>query len=317
MKRDSLAKTEKSEELPKIVVFCGPTGVGKTALSLQAANVFNGEIVNADSMQVYQEFDIGTAKPTAQEQAAAQHHLIDILAPTEDFDAARFTGMAKKVISEIVAQEKIPLVVGGTGFYIKALIYGLPPTAKTDTAIRRNLKAELAQFGPEVLFTRLKKVDALTAQRLHPNDTFRVIRALEVFTATGEPLSQIHANHPFETKQYDALKIGLNLPRQDLYARIDQRVLKMMDAGFLQEVETLLNKGYSADLKSMQALGYRHMTAFIQGKVPWEEAVSTMQRDTRHYAKRQLTWFKKDAAIHWLRPDDWEKVQPLIQRHLN
>lgn len=316
MKKDSLPQTEKSEELPKIVVFCGPTGVGKTAMSLQTAKVFNGEIVNADSMQVYKELDVGTAKPTVKEQAAVRHHLIDILAPTEDFDAAKFVGMAKKVISEIVTQEKIPLVVGGTGFYIKALIYGLPPTAKTDAAIRQNLKAELAQFGREVLFERLKKVDRVTAERLHPNDTFRVIRALEVFEATGEPLSQIHAKHQFETKQYDALKIGLNLPRQALYARIDQRVLKMVEAGFVEEVEALLNKGYSADLKTMQALGYRHMTAFIQGEVPLEEAVSTMQRDTRHYAKRQLTWFKKDPEIHWLRPDDWDKVEQLIARHL-
>ncbi len=305
-----------SPALQKIVVFCGPTGVGKTAMSLQAAKAFDGEIINADSMQVYQELDIGTAKPTAEEQGAAPHHLIDILSPTEEFDAARFVGLAKTVISDIDAQGKIPLVVGGTGFYIKALIYGLPETAATDPVVRRQLKRELEQLGPQRLYDRLQKVDSVTADRLHPNDTFRVIRALEVFEATGEPLSEIHAKHRFEAKRYDVLKIGLNLERSELYARIDQRVLQMMDAGFLQEVEALLNKGYGADLKSMQALGYRHMSAFLRGGVSWEEAVTTMQRDTRHYAKRQLTWFKKDPEIHWCRPDEWEKVQPLIQHHL-
>ena len=302
--------------LPKIIVFCGPTGVGKTAMSLEAARKFDGEIVNADSMQVYRELDVGTAKPTAEEQSVTRHHLIDILEPTEEFDAARFVILAKKVITEIGAQGKIPLVVGGTGFYIKALIYGLPETALTDPAIRQHLKNEQEQFGSQALYDRLKKVDAVTAKRLHPNDTFRVIRALEVYAATGKPLSEIHAKHRFQTKRYEALKIGLNLPRQELYDRIDHRVLAMMDAGFLQEVEALMQKGYSADLKSMQALGYRHMTACLRGKLSFEEAVTTMQRDTRHYAKRQLTWFKKDPEIHWLHPDDWSATKSLIEGHL-
>ena len=303
--------------LSKIVVFCGPTGVGKTAISLKAAGMFDGEIVNADSMQVYKELDIGTAKPTPKEQAAARHHLIDVLEPTEDFDAARFEILAKKVIAEISALGKIPLVVGGTGFYINALICGLPETAATDPAIRRRLKRKLKQSGSEALYRRLQQVDPITADRLHPNDTFRVIRALEVFETTGEPLSEIHTRRPFETKRYDALKIGLNRPRQALYSQIDQRVEKMMAAGFLQEVETLLKKGYGAELKSMQALGYRHMTAFIRGEVTWEEAVATMQRDTRHYAKRQLTWFRKDTEIQWRHPDEWANIQSLIEHHLH
>ena len=227
------------------------------------------------------------------------------------------SAMATEVIAAISAESKIPLVVGGTGFYIKALICGLPETAPTDPVIRQKLKADLVQLGKEAIFDRLKEVDSAAAQRLHPNDTFRVIRALEVFESTGEPLSKIHAKHRFETKQFDALQIGLNLPRQELYERINQRVLKMVEMGLVEEVEALLKKGYSADLKSMQALGYRHVTAYLQGELSWEEAVATMQRDTRHYAKRQLTWFKKDPHIHWRRPDEWGKVQSLVQDHLS
>ena len=287
---------------PKIVVICGPTGVGKTALAIAAADHFGGEIVGADSMQIYRFMDIGTAKPTIEEQRRARHHMIDIIDPDRDFDAARYGRVAGDIVDQLCGQSRLPIVAGGTGLYIKALIYGLAPQAGADETIRHDLKSQACLHGPAMLHQRLAVVDPSSAARIHPNDTFRIIRALEVFDATGRPLSEVQGDHGFAAPRYNALTIGLTLPRQTLYARIDQRVDQMVADGFVKEVRGLLARGFGRDLKSMQSLGYRHVAAHLQGELTLEEALRIMKRDTRRYAKRQLTWFGAIPDIVWMHP---------------
>ena len=288
----------------KIVVLCGPTGIGKTSTAIALANRFKGEIIGADSMQIYREMDIGTAKPTLDEQRQAPHHLIDIIDPREDFDAERYIALARPLISDLVSRERIPLVVGGTGFYIKALIYGLFDSAPVRPEVRKGLQKEAAEFGSAQLHQRLVECDPEAAERIHPNDTYRVVRALEVFESSGQTITAWQQAHGFQTKQYDALQIGLDMERRALYARIDQRVDLMIEMGLRDEVRRLLKMGYDPELKAMQSLGYRHMVAYLRGQQTWDETVRTLKRDTRRYAKRQLTWFQADQDIAWVEKDD-------------
>jgi len=287
----------------RIVVVCGPTGSGKTGLAIRLAQQFDGEIVGADSMQIYRTMDIGTAKPTPAEQARAIHHMIDIVDPDEDFDAAMYADAAGRAIAGIVGRGRLPLVVGGTGFYIKALVYGLFEQGPSDPEIRRRLKKVVQSEGSAALHRRLAVLDSRAAARIHPNDAFRIVRALEVFEITGRPLSDFQQRHRFQDQRFDALFLGVTWPRPILYERIDRRVDRMMDQGLEAEVRDLLSRGYDPQLKSMQSLGYRHLTAFIDGRTSLDEALRTLKRDHRRYAKRQLTWFRADPSVHWITPE--------------
>ena len=296
---------------PRIIVICGPTAAGKTAAGIEVARAVGGEIVSADSMQVYRYMDIGTAKPTAAEQAAVRHHLIDVVDPDEPFDAAAYMTRARQVLAELIRRGRPPVVVGGTGLYIKALLYGLFRSEAHDPDVRARLHAEADAAGAAALHARLEACDPDTAARLHPNDRARILRALEVFEVTGRPISELQRGHRFGEAPFRALKIGLSLERETLYRQIDRRVEAMLAAGLEAEVRGLLARGYGAQLKPMQSIGYSHMAACIAGRVDMGECIRTLQRDTRRFAKRQLTWFRADSGIVWMPP---ERVTESIRR---
>ena len=301
---------------PKLVVICGPTGIGKTKTAIEVAETFGGEIINADSMQVYRSMTIGTAKPTAGEQAHIPHHMVDVVDPGDDFDAARFSLMAHQIAHDITARGVIPIVAGGTGLYIKAMIYGLFQTDPPDPAIRRKLKAEADSIGSVALHKRLRKMDPEAAERIHANDTFRIIRALETIGTTGQRISDHHRQHGFRESSYHVIKIGLDMERERLYERINERVDAMIAAGLLDEVRKLLESGIDSETKAMRALGYRHMVDYLKFLLPWKEAVRTMKRDTRRFAKRQLAWFRADKDIIWTSPKKISDLYPRIQKFL-
>ncbi|MFH1152574.1 MAG: tRNA (adenosine(37)-N6)-dimethylallyltransferase MiaA [Pseudomonadota bacterium] len=297
---------------PKILVICGPTGIGKTGFAIRLAKRFNGEIVGADSMQLYRFMDIGTAKPDARELAEARHHLVGVIDPDQDFDAARYAGMADDAIAGINSRNKVAIVAGGTGFYIKALLHGLFRGRSAEPGIIERLEKQGLEKGPLYLHALLQERDPETAARLHPNDMFRVVRALEVLESTGKCISCFHQDHQFAQSRYTALKLGLTLDRDVLYARIDHRVDLMIQQGLIDEVKRLVAMGYSCDLKSMQSIGYRHVCDFLNKGVSWTETLCLLKRDTRRYAKRQFTWFRKEDGIHWIRPDEVDRAIELV-----
>ncbi len=301
---------------PKIIVICGPTGIGKTTAAIKAAMCFSGEIVNADSMQIYRYMNIGTAKPTRSEQDAVLHHMIDIVDPDEQFDAADFSLKARCTIDNLRKKNILPFVVGGTGFYIKALLHGLFRAGPADNKILTRLKEEAVKYGSSSLHSRLDTIDPKAAQKIHPNDTFRIVRALETFESTGKKISDHQKKHNFKENIFEVLKIGLRMDRDLLYERINRRVDIMLESGLLEEVNMLLDKGYHEGLKAMQSLGYRHIIQFIKGNISWEETVRLFKRDTRRYAKRQLTWFKADPEIIWLDPAETDKAARLIKKFI-
>ncbi|MDP2647122.1 MAG: tRNA (adenosine(37)-N6)-dimethylallyltransferase MiaA [Desulfobacterales bacterium] len=301
---------------PKIVVICGPTGVGKTAVAVDLAPLFHGEIIGADSMQVYRHMDIGTAKPGARELKAVPHHMIDMVDPDGAVDAARYAQTARNKITDLHRRHVLPFVVGGTGLYIKALLHGLFAAREVAPEIRSRLKAEAALLGSKALHRRLCECDPQAAEKIHAHDAYRIIRALETFEATGKPLSGYHNEHRFAGNPYSVLKIGLTLDRKTLYERIEKRTERMMAAGFIDEVKNLMAMGYAPGLNSMQALGYRHISGYLAGRWSEEEMLRTLTRDTRRYAKRQLTWFKKDAAVIWKQPDQTEDIKHLVENFL-
>ena len=295
---------------PKLVVICGPTATGKTAFAIELAELLNGEIVGADSMQVYRQMDIGTAKPAKEELARVPHHLIDVVDPNDPFDAEKYASLARDAVADILARRRLPLVAGGTGLYIKTLLFGLFRTQPVDMEIRRRLQRVADYRGAVYLHERLMRVDPAAAGRIHPNDVVRVVRALEVFELTGRPLSACHRDHGFAESPYEVFTIGLGMPRKRLYERIDRRVDAMVAAGFPEEVRGLMERGFSLRLKSMQSIGYRHIGAFLSGELPWQEALKTMKRDTRRYAKRQMTWFRRQAGVHWTDPGKAPNMLP-------
>jgi tRNA dimethylallyltransferase len=307
--------TEPSKKLP-IILLAGATGVGKTALSLELASRLDTEIVNADSMQVYRFMDIGTAKPTDAERARVPHHLLDVVDPDEPFDAAAYAGLAHRTIAGLHRRGKIPLVVGGTGLYLKVLTRGICQGPVVDPAVRRDLKRRAEAEGIASLHAELKSVDAVLGASLHPHDRQRILRALEVFRSTGRPLSDWQASHRFEQTLYPTVKLFLHRSREELYRRIDRRVIEMMDSGFLDEVRGLLRMGYGPGLKPMQSLGYRQLVLHLASGLPLEAAVEEIQRETRRYAKRQLTWFRGDPELHWMDADDAEAVMAWVERRL-
>ena len=299
----------------KLIIILGPTGIGKTELVLELAQRIRGEIVSADSVQVYRYMDIGSAKPAAEDRAMVPHHLIDVVNPDEEFSAGRFRQEAQRAIASIAGRQRSVIVSGGTGLYIKALIRGLFSQSEVDEEFRLELRSQEEKEGKGYLYAQLEQLDPDSAARIHPNDLFRTIRALEVYHLTGTPLSQHHGEHQFGEFPYECLQIGLHLDREQLYDRINQRCDQMMGAGFLEEVRSLLERGYHGGLKSMQSLGYRHLGDFVEGNIDLDEAVRTMKRDTRHYAKRQMTWFGSDSSIEWVynSPEAIEDIEELVR----
>jgi tRNA dimethylallyltransferase len=301
---------------PKVIVICGPTALGKTSTAIHLAKHFDGEIIGADSMQIYRHMDIGTAKPTLDERARVKHHMIDFIDPDEHFDARTFATLSREKVMELHEQTIIPFVVGGTGLYIKALLHGLFKTKALDSDIRGRLRAEVQAHGSAYLYKKLCRQDPDTAKKIHSNDTYRIMRALEVYELTGKTLAKFHQEHGFRDSPFVVLKIGLHISREALYKRINKRVEIMINSGFVNEVKRLLVMGYSPELKSMQSIGYRHIVNFIEGHCTWDETLRTLKRDTRRYAKRQMTWFKADPEVIWKDPEALEDIKELIRKFL-
>ena len=283
----------------KILVILGPTAIGKSHCAIEIAKKYNGEIISGDSMLVYKGMDIGTAKPTAEELALVPHHLVDILPPDASFSVVDFKQQAERLITEITARGHLPIIAGGTGLYIKALLEGYAfNEAEEDSELRQALEREAKEQGAQALHDRLRKLAPQEAERIHPNNVRRVIRALES-ALQGESVNQYGAAE----MPYNALVIGLNMDRQALYARINKRVDLMLAAGLEAEVHGLLEQGVHPDCQSMQSIGYRQMVWYIDAGMPYDDAVEKLKQATRNFAKRQLTWYKKMPYIHWLQLD--------------
>ncbi len=283
-----------------LIVLAGPTGVGKTNLSIQLARELGAEILSADSMQVYRRMDIGTAKPSPAQQAQVQHHLIDLVDPDQDFSVADYQAQFYQTVQAVLERGKLPLMVGGTGLYIRACTQSF--VFDPDGA-NRQLRFELRRLADEngsaALHRRLAQVDPAAAARIHPNDLVRIIRALEVYDATGTPLSTLQPKRNSDF-QFRTIYLVLDRNRDELYQRIDARVEQMLEAGLVHEVQSLLEMGYGPDLKPMQSLGYRQIAQFLAGEISFDEGVAQIKQQTRHYAKRQLTWFRREPADCWL-----------------
>lgn len=281
-----------------LVVVLGPTAVGKTAIGIQLCQKLNGEIVSGDSMLVYKGMDIGTAKPSIEERQGIPHHMIDIMDPSEEYNVVEFQEKATCVIEDIQQRGKIPVLLGGTGLYIRAIIEGYQfSPANSNNVFRQQLQEEACEFGNMYVWQKLKAIDPVTAARLHPNDQRRIIRAIEVYHDTGLPLSAQYAA-TYKTP-YKLALIGLTMPREMLYQRIDDRVDIMISDGLEQEVRRLLQEGYHPEMLAMKGLGYRQMIDYINGEYDLAEAIYLIKRDTRHFAKRQMTLFKKIDGIEW------------------
>jgi len=302
----------------RIILIVGPTASGKSELAVRLAEEIRGEIVNADSMQFYAGMEIGTARPSAELMSRVPHHLFGIVDPDTNFSAADFMAVARDAITDIISRQKVPLVVGGTGLYLRVLLCGLAESPSADEEYRNELIRYASEHGSQALHDKLAGVDPLTAARLHVNDRLRIIRALEVYHQTGRPLSELHSAHGFASEHYDALKIGLKVERGLLYGRIDKRVDAMINEGLVSEVQSLLSRGYCPELKSMGAIGYREICEYLAGKMTLPEAVDLTKQNTRHYAKRQVTWFKKDSTIKWLEyPESFANISNLVIDFIN
>jgi len=298
------------------VVIGSPTATGKTRLALQLAESLGAEIVNADSLQVYRYLDIGTAKPTRAERERVKHHLLDVVDPDEEYNAALYCEQARALIADLALQGRRALVVGGTGLYIRALLQGIIDTPPVDENIRRHYKELRDRYGREYVFGLLRKRDPLAADRLNPNDSVRVIRALEVLDQSGQSILELQKKHRFADCPYTVLKIGLCVDRDELKMRIHRRTEQMVEAGLLDEVRGLLDRGYAEKLKPLQSLGYKQVFSLIRGRCGWEQAIAEINRETWQYAKRQLTWFRADKTIAWYGPDETEKIEEDVRKFL-
>ncbi len=291
---------------PKILVIVGPTASGKTRMAVELAQRHNGEVISADSMQIYRTMDIGTAKPTKEEMGGVPHHMIDVADPEEDFSVARYVEMAARCVDDVLARGKLPIVAGGTGLYIDSLLSGRTfASFSPDSALRGELEQELAEKGGQAMLEALAQMDPEAAQRLHPNDHKRIIRALEVYRSTGKTITQHNRETQAIPPRYDALTIGLAFQdRQAMWRRIDQRVDEMVAAGLEDEVRRLLTSGISPKCTAMQAIGYKEFTQALSGEMTWQEAADVVKLRSRQYAKRQLTWFGRNPNTRWVRWDD-------------
>ncbi|HOY98023.1 MAG TPA: tRNA (adenosine(37)-N6)-dimethylallyltransferase MiaA [Candidatus Aminicenantes bacterium] len=294
-----------------LVFILGPTGSGKSAFALRLAEERGGEIISCDSMQVYRGFDIGTDKPSAEDRARVPHHLIDVADAGTQFHAADFAALALEAIAAVRERERIPLVVGGTGLYFKALEDGLFPGPGRDEAVRSALDAEAGERGPEVLWERLAAVDPAYAAKTGRRDRIRIVRALEVFTLTGRPISEHFKRTEGLLGDERPVKIGLDRPRADLYRRIEERVDRMFDRGLIEETRRLLAGGVPESAAPFKALGYKHVLRLLRGEIGPDEAAALTKIDTRHYAKRQMTWFRKMPGVRWIQPDETDPASVL------
>ena len=296
---------------PLLFVLTGPTAVGKTQIACGAALRLNGEIVSADSMQVYQGFDIGTSKPARELLERVPHHLIDIVPPTEIFDAVRYRFEALKTIEEIRARNRQPIVVGGSGLYIKVLLNGIFPGPSADREFRETLYQEAAAKGAAVLHGRLKEVDPESASLVHPNDLRKIVRALEVHHQSRRPISQMKPDRTPLDDQYEIRVVGLNRPRAELYRRVEERIDRMFSNGLLEECRRLIKLPLSQTAR--QALGYKEVFEYLEDKISLEEAIRLVKRNTRRYAKRQLTWFRHEPRLQWVAMDDGRSVETVVE----
>jgi tRNA dimethylallyltransferase len=289
-----------SPRLTRVGFIVGPTGAGKSALAIEVATLLGAEIVNADSRQVYRGMNLGTAKPSAPERRGVAHHLIDIRSPAEPLDVATFTTLARAAIEQIAARGRHPIVVGGSGLYLRALRGGIFQGPAASREIRERLERTARVHGVSHLHQRLREIDPAAARRIGVNDLYRITRAIEVWELTGEPISSHQARHGFANRSYDCLTLGISVDRAELYAAIDRRFDEMIGQGLVEEVRSLLAAGYRADRPPLGSIGYQQIAAYLRGEMGLAEAVERAKRESRRFAKRQLTWFRADPEIVWL-----------------
>jgi tRNA dimethylallyltransferase len=299
-----------------LVILLGPTGVGKSTTAVKIAKAFDGEVISCDSMQVYRGFDVGTDKIPPEERQGITHYLLDIVDSSVQFTAADFVNFALSAVQRIQGKKKLPIITGGTGLYLKALIDGLFPEGKKDPRIRNKLEEEARTKGLVVLQKRLERIDPVYAQKIGKNDKIRIIRALEVFHSTKKPMSDHFLNTRSPIKDFFVLRIGLKLERQELYRRIEQRVDRMFVQGIVEEVEALLESGVVETSPPFRALGYKHVLSHLKGELSFEETIDLTKKDTRHYAKRQIIWFRKMEGILWFSPQDFTSMASTIEDFL-
>lgn len=296
-----------------LIILTGPTAVGKTKASIGLAKALNGEIISADSMQVYKYMDIGSAKIRPEEMDGVKHYLVDVLEPDEEFHVVKFQQMAKDALNEIYAKGKVPIVVGGTGFYIQALLYDIDfSESNEDTSYRTELENLAAEKGVDFVHNMLREVDPASADAIHANNLKRVIRALEFYKQTGEKISEHNEKERAKESPYEFCYFVLNDDRDRLYQRIDLRIDQMVEEGLLEEVSALKDKGYTKDMVSMQGLGYKEILDYLNGECTLEEAIYILKRDTRHFAKRQLTWFRREKDVIWVNKNEFNHDEEQI-----
>ena len=305
---------EMSKDKKPMIILAGPTGVGKTELSIELAKQINGSVISADSMQVYRFMDIGSAKIKKEEMKGIPHYLVDCLDPEQEFHVVKFCDLAKQALDEIYQQDRIPILVGGTGFYIQALLYDIDFREGDTNGDFRQMLEQQSQMpgGSQALYEQLRKVDPESCKTIHCNNVKRVIRALEFYHETGKPISQHNMEQKQRVSPYEYVFFVLTDQRELLYQRIDRRVDRMMEEGLLNEVLFLKKRGCTKEMVSMQGLGYKELLSYLDGECTLEEAVYTIKRDTRHFAKRQLTWFKREKEVVWLNRSDFDQDQNAI-----
>lgn len=307
------------KKVKDLIILTGPTAVGKTNISIRLAKQLDGEIVSADSMQIYKGMDVGSAKISKEEMQGIPHHMIDIVAPDESFSVSDFKERAEEAIEDIISRGKMPIVVGGTGLYINSLIYNYDfACTDKDLQYREHLQSLAELHGKEYVHSMLKEVDSASYERLYPNDLKRVIRALEVFKVTGKTLNEYNQENQAVLYDipYNVHYFVINMNREELYRRIDQRVDIMLDYGLVDEVIKLKEKGYTSNMQSMKGIGYKEILDYLDGKMSYDEAVYLIKKGSRNYAKRQLTWFRKEERAFWLSKEDFEDENDIIDKIL-
>ncbi len=294
-----------------IIIICGPTAIGKTDISVKLAKN-RGEIISADSMQVYRFMDIGTAKPDNSLLKQVKHHLIDVIDPDEEFSAYRFKSEAEKIIDNLYSEKKMPFIVGGTGLYIRALVYGMSEAPGKNKRIRDRLMGLLENKGVNYLYQRLYKIDPVYADKISSSDRVRILRALEVYEISGVPFSRYNQLHKKEPR-YNLLWIGLNMDREKLYMNINRRTEKMFENGFVDETKKLLKMGFSKEIISRRGIGYIDVIKYLDKEITLEEAIANVQKKTRNYAKRQMTWFRKEKLVKWMSAENFEEIKSEVE----
>lgn len=305
--------SEKLCQRRPLVVLLGQTAVGKSRIAVQVAKRFETEILTADSRQVYRGMDIGTDKPTADERQGVAHRLIDMADPDEAFNAGWYRRAALAEIDRLYEARQLPFVVGGTGLYIRTLVRGLCPAPEADPRLRAELLHMSKEWGRDRLYAELAAVDPAAAARLHPNDEAKVVRALEVHRLSGQPMSALHHRHGFQEDQFSVLLIGLQRPKEELYSRIEERIDWQLAHGMVQETRSLLERGYGRELGAMKGLGYRHLAAYLSGECDEPEMIRLFKRDTRRFAKRQMTWFRKEPDVRWVAIEKGEPFEHTVR----